>query len=209
MSRYDELRPGREFGRWTLVLESDFKGRRWIARCTCGKQKVVRVEYLIDGHSKSCGCERAKSAAIRRENVNAWRTWSSMRTRCLNANSDAYHLYGGRGITVCERWNSFENFLADMGPRPLGTSLDRIDTNGNYEPTNCRWADSRTQARNRRNAKLSPDLVLEIHGRLEHGESRASIVARIGVSESMIKQLVSGHRWPEFVRWGGSDRTEV
>lgn len=79
-----------------------------------------------------------------------YNSWNNMVQRCTNPNRDEYAYYGGRGITVCERWLKFENFLADMGERPEGLSLDRIDSNGNYEPGNCRWVDSATQATNRR-----------------------------------------------------------
>lgn len=86
-------------------------------------------------------------------------SWLSMRYRCTNENSDNYHLYGGRGISICDRWNDFVNFLADMGERPPGTSLDRVDPDGNYTPSNCRWATPKQQARNRRNS-----LLVEIDG---------------------------------------------
>lgn len=78
-------------------------------------------------------------------------SWFSMKYRCQKPKNNKYHLYGGRGIKVCERWESFELFLQDMGERPDGHTLDRLDSNGNYEPSNCRWADSHTQCRNRRN----------------------------------------------------------
>src|SRR6185503_18205761 len=84
----------------------------------------------------------------------AYQSWHGMKTRCLRPSSRMYYRYGGRGITVCERWMQFENFLADMGERPAGMSLDRIDSNGNYEPSNCRWADDKTQNRNRSNVRI-------------------------------------------------------
>jgi hypothetical protein len=84
----------------------------------------------------------------------AWQSWNAMRKRCLDPKSPMYGQYGGRGITICERWQHFEHFLADMGPRPLGMTLDRIDNEKGYEPGNCRWADSKTQRRNRRDVKL-------------------------------------------------------
>ncbi len=88
-----------------------------------------------------------------------YRTWSGMLQRCKNKKYTKYHLYGGRGITVCERWHKFDNFLVDMGPRPEGLTLDRIDNNGNYEPGNCRWATKKQQARNMR-----PNIVLTVNG---------------------------------------------
>lgn len=83
-----------------------------------------------------------------------YHSFTAMRERCRNPKNRKYHLYGGRGISVCERWSKFENFLVDMGIRPAGTTLDRIDTNGNYEPGNCRWATPKQQGRNRNGTHL-------------------------------------------------------
>jgi hypothetical protein len=82
-----------------------------------------------------------------------YRTWQAMLTRCSNPGRRDYKFYGGRGIRVCKRWRLFENFYADMGARPEGTTIDRINTNGNYTPGNCRWADLKTQIANRRKRK--------------------------------------------------------
>jgi|SRR5712671_3057393 len=154
---------GQVFGRLTALSLSPVrttKGtRQWNCICACGKTKVVRASNLRSGASLSCGCVRAEKATtqLRAQNVThdasnsrEYRTWSQMRQRCGNPSSHAWKWYGGRGITVCERWQKFENFLADMGERPPGLTLDRIDYNGNYEPGNCRWATWAVQGANRR-----------------------------------------------------------
>src|SRR5690606_34075946 len=105
---------------------------------------------------------------VRRKESPTYKTWMMMRTRCNNPNYDGFAEYGGRGIRVCDRWESFENFLADMGERPGGMSIDRIDPDGGYSPDNCRWASHLEQVKNRR-----PKLVREING--EHLTTAAAI----------------------------------
>jgi hypothetical protein len=124
-------------------------------------------------------------------------SWSCMITRCTNPNTRHYPRYGGRGIAVCDRWrNSFENFLADMGERPDGTTLDRYpNRDGNYEPGNCRWATAKEQATNMDRTVLTEDLVREIHGRAEHGESQISIAARMGVTPGHINNVIARRAW--------------
>ena len=116
---------------------------------TCSRKcGYARVARLLTKHGESCGNMGWRGA------TREYNTWANMRDRCNNANNEEYPNYGGRGIFVCGRWENYQSFLSDMGRKPRGTSLDRIDVNGNYEPSNCRWADAHTQARNQRDAVL-------------------------------------------------------
>lgn len=133
---------------------------RWTGRChKCGKAiPEPPPSRIAEGRGKFCSRRCGAIARATRHGHNTrdhastrtYRTWNHMKQRCENPNNDNFAHYGGRGISVCERWRSFENFLADMGERPAGTSLDRIDVNGNYEPGNCRWATQKVQRSNER-----------------------------------------------------------
>jgi hypothetical protein len=152
-------------GRLTAVYEA---AERWgymrvfMCQCECGEACFVRAALLTNGSTKSCGClnremfrKRFTTHGMRRHRI--YSIWGHMRHRCQNPNSSKYPIYGGRGIKVCERWQTFENFLADMGLPPTKKhSLDRIDVNGNYEPGNCRWATDKEQGNNRRDNRLIP-----------------------------------------------------
>jgi hypothetical protein len=135
-------------------------GTTWRCLCDCGKETIVEGKYLRSGRTKSCGCLRADSMRVLfrthgettgyKFTTPEYTAWTSMRGRCLNPNNGKYYCYGARGIEVCERWNSYENFLQDMGRKPgPGYSLDRINVNGNYEPSNCRWLGPKEQYWNR------------------------------------------------------------
>lgn len=149
---------GQSFGRWTVLNREGKKGGfvSWLCRCECGKRNVVASNSLRTGNSKSCGCYTLEKITTHGKNKNyviapEYKTWHMMVQRCTNPNNDGYGDYGGRGIKVCDRWLNFEDFYADMGDRPsLKYSLDRIDNNGNYEPSNCRWATQTDQSRNQR-----------------------------------------------------------
>lgn len=131
-----------------------------------------------------------------------------MLVRCGDPSDKGYPDYGGRGITVCERWrgpHGFENFLADMGERPPGMSIDRIDVNGNYEPSNCRWATATEQNRNKRSSLLNADLVREIHGRVEHGEGLVSVAQRMGIKPATVSSIIRGINWRDIYAEGRND----
>jgi hypothetical protein len=123
----------------------------WKCRCSCGKTVEAATENLREGRIKSCGCLKASNLkfgvevqkhghALKNKPSPTYKIWQGVRRRCNNPNTLEYKHYGARGIKICGRWNNFANFLQDMGARPEGLSLDRIDVNGDYEPSNCRWS---------------------------------------------------------------------
>jgi hypothetical protein len=149
---------GRVFGRWTVIDLAEGRSSigylLWLCKCKCGSIRIVCGNNLRSGNSKSCGC--IKSEIVTQRNYKHGLTytaeygaWSGLRSRCANLNDDSY---GGRGIKVCKRWNSFEKFYADMGPKPSPQhTIERVNNRGNYEPSNCVWATAKVQANNKRN----------------------------------------------------------
>lgn len=134
---------------------------RWICLCDCGNTKLLRAACLRDGTTSSCGClaselTKLRTATHRETGSSTWLSWRALRRRCRKVDDSHYPDYGGRGITVCERWSRYENFLEDMGHRTPGMTIDRVDNNGNYCKENCKWSTATEQSRNKRtNVMLS------------------------------------------------------
>ena len=165
-----------------------------VFQCECGQKSVFNCHKVKTGHTRSCGCFRNEKAAQRwAKNVygikhggchtEAYKSWEKMKARCENKSQYGYESYGGRGIVVCDRWQSFALFFEDMGERPAGMSIDRIDVNGNYEPGNCKWSTVKEQSRNKRNNR---NLVI-------NNESRTVVEwAEIaGIRDSIIRRRLA------------------
>lgn len=183
---------GQKFNSLTVIEKhpdrTASKKVQWKCLCDCGKETLAVTQHLLNGNTKSCGCrrvERTRQMGIANKSHGMtgspeYKAWQSMKDRCYNEENENFHNYGGRGIVVWHTWmKSFNNFYRDMGPRPGPEySIDRIDVNGNYRPSNCRWATAREQANNRRANQHH-----EFQGR---ARTLAEIARIVGLSPSTI-----------------------
>lgn len=177
--------------------------RLWKFRCDCGKVKTILPGNVRAGKTVSCGCYKAKHGFCAREKRSPeYDCWRGMNRRCSNPNDPSFACYGGRSIKICKRWkgkDGFVNFLKDLGQRPSKKhSVERINNDGNYEPSNCRWATAKEQSRNRRapsTAKLNVEKVVEIIRRVLGGEKQRDLAKEFGVLPNTINRAVLGKCW--------------
>lgn len=191
---------GKRFGALVVVRDAEHRllsgtlRRQWLLRCDCGVELTRTVSQANSGRVTACDACAAKKRVkhgeshSRNQGISAEYTiWNGLRNRCNNPKDKNYRRYGGRGIQVCERWGTYQNFLADMGRRPSpGHSIDRIDNDKGYEPSNCRWATATAQGRNRRNNRL-----LTLNGKTQGLSVWAEELGATG--EALSGRLRAGH----------------
>jgi hypothetical protein len=191
---------GQRFNRLTIIADAPCRpgnnNRRALARCDCGTEKTYVLSEVVLGKTRSCGCIHREGVSYRghghtaeRKRSPEFESWASMMTRCTNPKSRYFAYYGGRGISICKRWTTFANFLADMGARPEGTTLDRHpNRDGNYEPGNCRWATKTEQANN-----MASNTHFEFDGR---SQTIAEWAAEYGLAYNTFIARLHRLKWP-------------
>lgn len=189
---------GAKFGKLTAIER--VIGRRqvyWNCLCDCGRQEEKRAHRLLRNTKGCAACRRGNRLSHGHGRVretgkpsSEYRIWQSMRDRCLNPDCKHYPDYGGRGITVCQRWrDGFQNFLDDMGKRPPGRTLDRRDNDGPYSPENCRWATATEQVRNRRVSRLEPHEYDQVSWLKSLGYRTCDIARFFDVGQNIVDQI--------------------
>lgn len=184
---------GQRFGRLMVLGRESFRSgkTKWQCQCDCGQSTVVIGQLLRNGKTRSCGCLRADRAAktatkhggyVNRKPTRTMRIWKNMIQRTCNPNCPMYTRYGGAGISVCETWQTFEGFVADMGEAPNNLTLDRVDNNKGYSPDNCRWTTYAEQNRNKSNTKL-----LTLNGKTQVA---ADWIAELGLTDAQVYKRI-------------------
>lgn len=176
---------GRRFGRLVVLFGDVLNSRYYVVMCDCGIRKKARKDHLLEGKSTSCGCARVQFPKAR---AATWKCWYAMKSRCTNSDDANYPRYGAREIRVCKRWlESFDNFLADMGYRPDGRSIERRNNNGDYKPSNCYWGTKREQSLNTRRT-----LWLTYNGVTQPASEWAT---QLGINRSTLYKRLNRSGW--------------
>lgn len=203
---------GRRFGRWVVLKRVDnnkARQTRWLCECNCGTIKEIEGASLKRRHTKSCGCLRLELVkkrvykhgyAMKGNRTDIYNSWMCMKQRCNNPETPDFKYYGGRGIKVCKRWCNFKNFLNDMGEKPKGLTIERLNNDKGYSPDNCKWATRKEQSRNNRNTKLNPLKVQIIKKLLKESKLMAKDIAEIfHVSVPTIYKITSSGTWSDII----------
>ena len=186
---------GTTMGKWSIGAMFQHpvrKERMYECVCECGTKKSVKHLHLISGKTKSCGCSWTSHGKSR---SNEYRIWDSMVRRCHSETHHAYSNYGGRGISVCDKWRTFEGFYEDMGDKPSSMTLERIDNSLGYSKDNCKWATMTEQSRNRRTTKLDEQDARLIKMMIDIGVTQNVIASQFGVSRSNIGHIAQNSTW--------------
>jgi hypothetical protein len=194
---------GSVFGRLTVVGSADpfvntdgSKVPKYLCLCACGGSRITRQDLLRRGDANSCGCLQIKHGNSAGGHVTGtYGSWASMKARCLNPADNAYRFYGAKGIAVCERWMTFEPFLEDMGEKPDGWAIDRIDPKGNYEPENCRWLSISENSRRAVTRSITEDQAADVKARFLLGQKQCDIARHVGQSDALVSQICRGQNW--------------
>lgn len=200
MGKQSKINIGNKYGMLTVV--SVYEGckegvhDKFLCKCECGNEAVVQAGHLLSSHTKSCGCIQKKVASERlkthgKAHTKIYEIWSALKSRCNNPNNKRYNKYGGRGIKVCDEWNksfeAFYNWSINNGYSDT-LSIDRIDVNGNYEPSNCRWTTNKEQCRNRTN---NFNITYK-----EQTKTLSEWAEVLGISYKILYQRIKAYGWP-------------
>ncbi len=223
MIRHKNVEVGSVYGLLKVISKAENRNNRvcWNCLCECGIEKSILGEALRYGINISCGCKRKKNLDVinshRKESAfaslhpKAYSSWHKMIDRCTNPNSKQYSYYGLLGVSVCKEWLDLKKFFADMGDPLVGMTIDRIDNSLGYFKENCRWADKKTQSRNRSSTKLTYEIALEIRSKISIGQSTLSLSDEYGVTKSSILSIKSNQCWkaPSFIQEANSTKASL